>query len=102
MKVEEAESAEQALVLLEKNTYEVVLCDFNLPHSSGQQLFEQVQKEKAGSAPRFIFITGELVDASRIAEFSEKGATLLQKPFRVPELAKLLAVLLQSEPSEVN
>jgi len=97
MKVDAAESAETALSLLAGNTYDIILCDFNLPRLSGEQLLEQVRKARGESAPRFVFITGELVDASRLAEFSEKGAVILQKPFRIPELAKLLAGLLESE-----
>jgi CheY-like chemotaxis protein len=102
MKVNAAESAEKALSLLHGNTYDIILCDFNLPKLNGEQLLEQLKRERVGSAPRFVFMTGELVDAGRIAEFSEKGAVILQKPFRVPDLAKLLASLLQPESSNAS
>jgi PAS domain S-box-containing protein len=102
MKVDGAESAEKAWSLLAGTTYDIILCDFNLPQLSGEQFLEQVRKERGASAPRFVFITGEFVDAARIAEFSEKGAAILQKPFRVPDLAKLLAGLLQAEASQAR
>jgi PAS domain S-box-containing protein len=102
MKVDGAESAEKGWSLLTRNTYDIILCDFNLPLQSGEQFLEQVRKERGASAPRFVFITGEFVDAARIAEFSEKGAAILQKPFRVPDLAKLLTGLLQAEASQAR
>ena len=100
MTVEAVESAEKALALLGGNNYDIVLCDFNLPRLSGEQLLEQLRKERGSSAPRFVFITGEFVDTGRIAEYSAKGAAILQKPFRIPDLAKLLASLLEPESSK--
>ena len=45
MHVECAASSEEALALLAGNTYDVVLCDFNLPGLSGEQLFEQLRAQ---------------------------------------------------------
>jgi two-component system cell cycle sensor histidine kinase/response regulator CckA len=101
MKVESAESAEKALSLLETNVYDVVLCDFNLPRLSGEELFERLRQRSKTSIPRFVFMTGELVDSTRIAELAEKGAAVLQKPFRIPALAQLLADMLESQSSKV-
>jgi len=97
MKVDAAESAEKALTMLASTAYDIILCDFNLPHLSGEQFLAEVQQSRGSSAPRFIFITGELVDAERMAELARRNATVLQKPFRLPELAKLLSSLLQAE-----
>ncbi len=97
MKVDAAESAEKALTMLAATAYDIILCDFNLPRLSGEQFLAEVQKSRGSSAPRFIFITGELVDAERMAELARRNATVLQKPFRLPELAKLLSSLLQAE-----
>jgi PAS domain S-box-containing protein len=102
MKVDAADSAEKALTMLESNTYDVIVCDFNLPHLSGGQLLDRLRKERGSAAPPFVFMTGELVDAGRIAEASEKGVAILQKPFRVPDLAKLLASLLETEDSRAR
>jgi PAS domain S-box-containing protein len=100
MKVDVAESAEKALALVQKTAYDVILCDFNLPQLSGEQFLERLRREQGSAAPRFVFITGELVDGARAAALSKKGAIVLQKPFRIPELAKLLCGLLQAEGSK--
>jgi two-component system, chemotaxis family, chemotaxis protein CheY len=88
--------------LLEKNGYDVVLCDFNLPKLSGEQLFDELRKRKGSSLPPFVFITGEFVDSDKMSEVGKKGALILQKPFRVPAVTKLLADLFQLQPSKIG
>jgi DNA-binding response OmpR family regulator len=94
MKVEGAASSEEALSHLADNSYDVILCDFNLPGLKGKQLFERLRSEAGDSAPRFVFMTGDLLDPLTIAAFGEKGAHVLQKPFHVSALATLLTHLL--------
>jgi signal transduction histidine kinase/CheY-like chemotaxis protein len=102
MRAESAGTAEEALALIEKNGYDVVLCDFNLPKLSGEQFFDELNKRRGSAVPRFVFITGELVDSTRVAEVGKKGAMILQKPFRLPDVAKLLASLIQPQPSKIG
>jgi len=102
MKVEGAASAEEALSHLAAHSYDVVLCDFNLPGLNGEQLFELLHARAASSAPRFVFMTGDMLDSTIIAAFGEKGAQVLQKPFHVAALATLLSELLQPQPAKVG
>ena len=100
MNVESAGSSEEALSLLAADTYEIVLCDFNLPGLSGEQLFDRLRTKAGGSAPRFVFMTGDLLDPSTIASFAERGAHVLQKPFQISALATLLSELLLEQPTK--
>jgi PAS domain S-box-containing protein len=100
VKVDCAANSEEALVLLSAHPYEFVLCDFNLPGLHGQQLFERMRSETSDSSPRFVFMTGDLVEPATVAAFREKGAQILQKPFHVSALATLLAELLQPQTAE--
>ena len=102
MNVECAASSEEALTLLAGNTYEIVLCDFNLPGLSGEQLFEQLRAQAAGTLPRFVFMTGDLLERSTIASFADRGAHVLQKPFQISALATLLSELLQEQPIKAD
>jgi PAS domain S-box-containing protein len=95
MNVEGVASSEEALEHFANHSYEIVLCDFNLPGMNGEQLFEQVRARAKGPAPRFVFMTGDMLDPSMVTAFSEKGAHVLQKPFHVSALAALLAEILQ-------
>jgi PAS domain S-box-containing protein len=102
MKVEGAASAEEALSQLVANTYDVVLCDFNLPGLNGEQLFENLRARANISPPRFVFMTGDLLDLSVVAALGEKGAHVMQKPFHVAALATLLSGILQPQPVKVT
>ena len=95
MIVEGAASSEEALSHLIAGHYEFVLCDFNLPGLNGEQLFERVRSRLQSATPRFVFMTGALLDPSHVAQFQERGASVLQKPFHVAALATLLTQLLQ-------
>ena len=98
MIVEGAASSEEALSHLETGQYEFVLCDFNLPGLNGEQLFERVRSQAHGATPRFVFMTGALLDQSKMEQFHKKGASVLQKPFHVAALATLLTQLLHGQP----
>jgi PAS domain S-box-containing protein len=97
MKVNAVESSEAALGYLSANECEMVICDFNLPGISGEALFEKILAKENGSRPRFVFMTGELVDPALVSKYREKGARILQKPFSISVLAALLAEFLQGE-----
>ena len=102
MNVACAASSEEALALLAENTYDLVLCDFNLPGLSGEQLFEKLRAQAGGPLPRFVFMTGDLLERSTIASFADRGAQVLQKPFQISALATLLSELLQEQPAKAN
>jgi two-component system phosphate regulon response regulator PhoB len=102
MAVETAESSEAALSYLASNDCEIIVCDFNLPGMSGDQFSKQVRAQHRGSPPRFVFMTGELLEPEAFDRFRAEGARLLQKPFHVSALAELLAELLQPQPSSVG
>ncbi|HKQ87528.1 MAG TPA: PAS domain-containing protein [Candidatus Acidoferrales bacterium] len=89
--------AEEALTHLEKNSCEVVLCDFNMPVMKGSELFERVRSQQGERAPRFIFMTGELVESEAIAALREQGALTLQKPFHIPAVADLLLTIFRPQ-----
>ncbi|HXA56487.1 MAG TPA: PAS domain S-box protein [Candidatus Acidoferrum sp.] len=88
-------SGAAALAFLEKNACEAVVCDFNMPGMKGGELFERVRRSLGDAAPRFIFMTGELVESSSLATLREQGAFTLQKPFHLPTLAELLQGIFQ-------
>lgn len=100
MRVETAGSSEEALSRLASNSYEVVVCDMNLPGLPGGDLFERLHAQAGTSMPQFVFMTGDLLEPSALQRFGDKGAHVMQKPFHVSALAKLLVELLQSQPAK--
>lgn len=94
MKVESAANSEEAMALLETNTFEFALCDFHLPGIEWEKLLERVREQTGATAPRFVFMTGDLLEPAVQAAFREKGAVLIQKPFHISALATLLGEIL--------
>ena len=88
-------SPEEALVRLASQSYDAVLCDYNLPGMTGRQFFEQVQARPDGAALRFIFMTGEMLDSSLLESFKGRGARVLLKPFHMSDLVALLLDVLE-------
>jgi CheY-like chemotaxis protein len=99
MVVETAGSSEEALSRLAANSYEIILCDMNLPGLHGDELFKRLRVPAGKSMPRFVFMTGDMLEPSILRQFGDRGAQVLQKPFHVAALAKLLVELLQSQPA---
>ncbi len=102
MKVEAVADPEAALNYLKKNTCDVVLCDFNLPGMNGEKLFEKLNAQPGERPPRFIFMTGELLDPAAAERYRQKGAAILQKPFHVSALVTLLGEILKPQPATVR
>lgn len=84
--VDSVRTGEEAWGRISARSYDVVVCDFNLGGVSGLELFDRVRSRPGANHPRFLFITGEIVDSSQIAALEAKGSFALQKPFQMTEL----------------
>jgi len=81
----------EALRALERDaSYDVILCDLQMPEMSGMGLHEAVRKRWPALADRFVFVTGGAFspDAKRFLE--ESVCAVIQKPFRVEDLLALI------------
>lgn len=96
VRVECAAASDEALAQVAASAYDAILCDFNLPGMRGPQLCEKIRAQLGPKTPRFVFMTGELLDAAMINDFSSQGIAVLQKPFSMSVLTRLLTELLQS------
>ncbi|HEV2287359.1 MAG TPA: PAS domain S-box protein [Candidatus Acidoferrales bacterium] len=99
--VDAVSSSEEAWNHLSSRAYDVVLCDFNLGKTSGTELFERVMARTGKKNPRFLFMSGELLNSAEIAALEEKDANVLQKPFQLSELVAALEKFI-SVPSAVR
>lgn len=102
MTVEGASSSEEALPHLAAHSYDFVLCDFNLPGMNGEEFFKRIQPRAGTPAPKFVFMSGALLDSATMAHFTAKGASVLQKPFHIAALATLLTELLQPRTAAIK
>jgi CheY-like chemotaxis protein len=68
--------------------FDVVLCDFHLPVTTGPQIFAQLRDR--GDPPITVLITGDVVADTSNAD------GMLVKPFRSHELRSLISALLET------
>jgi signal transduction histidine kinase/FixJ family two-component response regulator len=89
--VDTALGGADALRALERDpSYDVVLCDLQMPEMSGMGVHEAVRARWPALAERFVFVTGGAFspDAKRFLE--ESVCAVIQKPFRVEDLLALI------------
>jgi len=100
MLVKGAATAEAAIALARSVTFDVFLCDLNLkgaengsgifaPEDLRRRLLEAAAA-RGPSQPLFFFMTGDLVDAALTERLAAGGNRIIQKPFRISELAATL------------
>ncbi|HUM17771.1 MAG TPA: response regulator [Candidatus Nitrosotalea sp.] len=88
----------EALALLERQPYDLVLSDLRMPHVDGPSLYETLRTRHrfpvrfATKLPRVIFMTG---NAAEHTEFL-RGTTdpILEKPFPLRVIRQMVSVLL--------
>ena len=86
--VDEARDGEEALALITKNDYDVVLCDIKMPKIDGIEVLEKAME--LGKETQFIMISAH-GNIETAVEATKKGAyDFIQKP---PDLNRLLITL---------
>lgn len=78
--------AEEALSILQKKTFDVVICDLMMPKVTGWEFLEIVQQLQAKLAERVILMTGGILQAGEKKRASLTGYSILQKPFSRQQL----------------
>jgi CheY-like chemotaxis protein len=93
----------EALALLERQPYDLVLSDLRMPGTDGPSLYETLRTRHhfpvrfATKLPRVIFMTG---NAAEHADFL-RGTTdpILEKPFPLRVVRQMVSVLLNASAS---
>lgn len=77
----------EALEKLEKNSYDVLLLDINMPELSGFELLDRLQERKQ-PAPSIVFVTAH--DEHAIAAFEKHAVDYVLKPFSNERISEAL------------
>jgi DNA-binding NtrC family response regulator len=86
--VDEAEDGEQALKLMGKNNYDVVLCDIKMPNMDGMEVLQKAME--AGHEAQFVMVSAHGTIETAV-EATKMGAyDFIQKP---PDLNRLLVTV---------
>ena len=96
--VEEAIDGESAIGKVSKNTYDCVICDWDMPKANGLEVLQHVREQMRLQDLPFIMLTAN-TNASHVTQAIELGVTdYISKPFK-PEtlLTKLNRHLMSSD-----
>jgi two-component system NtrC family sensor kinase len=84
--VDQAVDGRHASQLLERNQYDVILCDVQMPNMGGLALFESIRRHRPDYVDRFVFISGDILNHELYAVTESANIPLLSKPFGAAKL----------------
>jgi len=79
--VAEAGNGEEALVILRRQTVDLILCDINMPGMDGLELLQQMQKEKLAQQVPVVMITTESSESHVRSALMYGAQAYIRKPF---------------------
>lgn len=77
--------------------FDIVLCDVNLPKRSGTALYSEIERERPALTMRMIFSTGDDVGGAPRDSILHTHPFILQKPFDMTTLQKLVSAVTGGE-----
>jgi DNA-binding NtrC family response regulator len=87
--VDTASDGEAAWELLEKQDFDVLLCDINMPRLDGIGLLRRL-REKSQNPPEVVMLTGQATVETAIEAMKLGAYDYLTKPYRITELSVLV------------
>jgi len=91
--VVEAESAEEALQLVEKQRFDLIVSDYRLEGMNGVEFLEQVRAK--GNQTPILLLSGAPDKAGVIRATQQTKADFFTKPFRIGDLTDAMEKLLK-------
>lgn len=88
-------SGEAALNILDRETFDAVLCDVKMPGLSGLELLANLRERNPGLVERVIFVSGDTISQNTRTIIEQSGNLFLAKPFSFEQLQQTLNLLLQ-------
>lgn len=89
--VQTASSGREALEILGRETFDVILCDLMMPNLSGMELYEILGDIDSNLQRRMVFVTGGAFSDSAHDFLVRTAQPVLRKPFQRADLDALLA-----------
>jgi len=83
---------------LEKQDFDLVLCDLKMPGKSGVEILRWLRGKRPALARRFLLMTGNLADATEKEMQDLADVPILRKPFTLAQLTQAVQNLLRNSP----
>lgn len=90
LKVTHAGDGEQAIALLERARYDIVICDLKMPRVDGAGVYKALRAKPATATLPVIFVTGDVLSEDAERFLQESGCRWLAKPFRLADLLRVV------------
>jgi len=84
-----ASSGNQALEILQKESFDAVISDYKMPNGNGKVVLDYVNSDECKSSPVFYFVSGQ-ADMSFQDALKEGVTKFFYKPFDLDELLDAL------------
>lgn len=94
--VTQAENGENAIRYLEDPSFEVVICDWNMPNMSGLEVLQQVRAMSNYKELPFLMLTAEAYRENVTAALQSGVTEYIVKPFTAEILANKLESVLKN------
>jgi two-component system NtrC family sensor kinase len=88
-------STDEALALMERAEFDLVISDFRMPGLTGEQLYEQTLDRDPDLARRMVFMTGDIIGADAKRFFSTHDVPCLSKPCALPTIERFINARLE-------
>jgi len=86
--VDRAGDGEEGLTQLAQSTYDLIICDLQMPRIDGMQFYRAMAAATPALARRVIFVTGAVAGTDAERFLDETGCRWLAKPFRLGDLLR--------------
>ena len=82
--------AAQALELIDRQDFDLVISDFRMPGINGRQFYDLALQKKPALARRIIFLTGDVVNEETQDFLESIGNPHIAKPFNLSSVKKVV------------
>jgi signal transduction histidine kinase/BarA-like signal transduction histidine kinase len=87
--VDRAGDGKEALALVGKRPYDLVICDLKMPRVDGMAFYRAIAATAPELTARLIFVTGDVIGTEAERFLEESGRPWLAKPFRLGDLLRV-------------
>jgi CheY-like chemotaxis protein len=85
-----AEGGREALELLARRSYDVILTDVSMPEMSGEDLYRRIEHGWPHLVPRIMFVTAAPPDNGFRAQYGGRPVPVLTKPYTPQRLLQMI------------
>ncbi|MBI5599117.1 MAG: response regulator [Deltaproteobacteria bacterium] len=89
--VETANVAEDALDMLSRREYELIITDLKMAGMGGKLFYQELKRRKPGLAKRVVFMSGDTASDATQEFLKDAGNPFIAKPFTIPEFQERIS-----------